>query len=159
MEFNAASITVMQSSIITHRSSVRAGVWLLKARIIQKAVTGACPAWVSSLRKCWQRHIQCSKGCYSLWSTFTWQVEWYFQCTADHYCLVGAGELKAPISLSSALSAAKRRDNKVSSHSNTNVSLFIAVYCCLQTAKKPSSTLSGMFPFEKEWKNKGYLQL
>lgn len=159
MEFNAVSITVLQNSIITHRSSVRAGVWLLEARIIQKAVTGACPAWVSSLRKWWQRHVQHSKGCCSLWSTFTWQVEWYFQCAADHYCLVGAGELKAPISLSSALSAAKRKQNKVSSHSNTNVSLFIAVYCCLQTTKKPSSTVSGMFLFEKEWKTKGYLQL
>lgn len=103
---------------------VHAPVWLPGAWIIQKTVTDACSDWVSSLRNWWQRHVQCSKG-----NVFIWLVERYFQCTADQHCQ------KAPMSRCCALSSAKLRLRKVSSHPNINTSLFIAMYCCLQTTR------------------------
>ena len=47
----------------------------------------------------------------------------------------GAGELKASVSPSCAISTAKLRQNKVSRHSNTNAFLFIALCPCLQTMR------------------------
>lgn len=61
----------------------------------QKAVPGACPAWLSTLRSWWQGLVQYSKVC---GPCVLGQVTRYFQCTTGCYYLVEAGELKAVLS-------------------------------------------------------------